>query len=236
MTETYMTDYLEHKVETTAKRTKAIQAACVVAAAVGLVGGMTVTAVLYALIPWSVVLLCVVGKHGSSYRWGMVGEERLRTRLRQILPEGSAVFHNVPVGDGDIDCVAVTRCGVWAFESKYLSGEVSCVNGHWCRLRNRDGEVYPESLRSPSAQLARGIGDLKSYLAAQGVQTWIRGAVVFTHPRVDLRVAGLNNMSAVTLSGLTALPPGPELPEGTRNAIIEALMELRAKTTVRRSA
>jgi len=235
MTETCMTDYLANKVETAAKRARAARTAGIILAAAGCIGGTALSPIIYALIPLSVVLVCLASRLESSWRWGMEGEERLRRRLRQILDDRSALFYGIPVSSGDVDCLVVAPHGIWAIEGKFYSGEISCADGHhWCRLRNRDGEVYPEAIGNPVSQLARGIMDLKAYFASHGIKTWIHGMVVFTNPRAILDVTGLTNISVVTLSSLTALPGGPELPDQTRKAVIRALMELKARAAARR--
>lgn len=235
MTETYMSDYLRNKVRATAKRTEAAYTGLALGAA-GAIGGILLSPVLYALLPLSILLLFLALTCKPSWRWGLEGEERLRGRLRRILDDRCALFFNLPIAGGDLDCVVVAPQGLWVMESKYYAGEVTCTNGRWCRLRKRRGETYPEAMRSPSEQLSKGITHLKSYLLSQGISPWIRGIVVFTHPAACLHVQGLGTVSAVTLSDLTGLPPGPELPEATRSAIVEALTSLSTRKALRRSA
>jgi hypothetical protein len=231
MTETYMTTYLAHRARAT-QRIKVVRNAAIVLGALGFLG-ITITPVLFGLIPLSAALLWVAPKCTSFWQKGLEGEERLRSRLREILDDRCVIFYNV--AGGDLDCVIVAPQGVWAIEAKHYVGEIFCTGSHWCRVRRRNHEVYPEAMRSPSEQLTRGIMDLKAFFLSRGIRTWIQGMVVFTHPRSSLRVTGLGNVSAVTLGALN-LPDGPELPEPTRKAIIESLLSLRAGTHVRRCA
>ena len=236
MTETYLSNYLASKAAASKRKMIASCVVSILLATCGIVAGMTLNSALYALVIPSVGVLLVTPRHRSSWEYGTEGEERLQRHLKQILDERCEVFYNLPVASGDLDVVIVAPQGVWAFESKNYSGEISCAQGHWCRAKRRGDEVSIEAMRSPSEQLTRAIMHLKSYLLSQGIHTWVRGIVVFTNPRVSLHATGLGNVSATTLSGLTSLPPGPELPEPTRHAIIEALSRLTPQTAMRRCA
>jgi hypothetical protein len=236
MNEICMSTYLMNKTRRARRMTAGFYMVAAVVGAAGILAGVVAGPFFYLLTLLSVGLLLSRAGSTRSWQWGEAGEERLRRRLRCILDDQSSLFCNLPVPGGDLDCVVVTGQGVWAFESKFYTGEVWCTDGHWCRIRRRDGESYPEDMRSPSEQLSAGIMHLKSYLASQGISTWIRGIVVFTHPGASLHVKGLSNVSAMTLSDLAGLPPGPQLSEPTRKAIEEALLKLQAPATVKKCA
>lgn len=126
------------------------------------------------------------------------------------LPDDYTVFNQVIVPNGksvrELDFVVVGPNGVFAIEVKHHRGEISGkeTDFSWCqRKRSRAGNTYEQDLRNPVGQIKGAIHALKQHLKAQGVNPWIQGIVVFTHPECSLSL-GETSVPVLRLEGLAS--------------------------------
>lgn len=144
-----------------------------------------------------------------SFAVGMQGENTLREYLRPLLSDKYTAFYNVPTGYGDIDCVVAGTTGIYALEVKNHKGLIRFRDGKWSQVKiGAGGTAYNGSLKNPSNQLVGGIMRLKEYFVSQGINAWINGCVVFTHPEMRLSVEGLRNVKAVQINEINQVFSG----------------------------
>ncbi|MHB8623883.1 MAG: nuclease-related domain-containing protein [Sulfuricaulis sp.] len=125
------------------------------------------------------------------------------------LPDDYTVFNQVKVPNGtshrELDFVVVGPNGIFAIEVKHCRGKVSGqeTDNTWRqRKRSRAGNTYEQPQRNPVRQIKGAIYTLKQYLLSSGLNEWIQGIVVFTHPDCTLSV-GPASVPVLTLDGLT---------------------------------
>ena len=105
---------------------------------------------------------------------------------------------------GDIDGISISCKGLWILESKYFTGKVSFHNGIWKHLvyTKHNGQSYlndweeKEFQKSfdPVQQLINSMKKIRNILSDYFKENpWldevIKGALVFTHPDVDLDIS-----------------------------------------------
>jgi hypothetical protein len=125
--------------------------------------------------------------YDNSKRWikGSKGEKLVAKHLK-VLPKDYFVFNNVflPVNRGDIDHIVVGTNGIFAIETKNLSGCFIVDDDEW--FYERHYEVV-RSRSQPGKQIKANVMILLDYLNSNGVNTenlWINSIVAFTNPNL----------------------------------------------------
>lgn len=123
---------------------------------------------------------------------GLAGETQAARQLAKLLPGTWHLFNNLRVrangGESEIDLTAVGPGGVWVVEVKNVAGLVAGSAS--------DAELIHQTrrgrgtMRSPMRQCAGQMRRLNAYLAANGVRTWVRGAVYFADVRTQVQITG----------------------------------------------
>jgi len=103
-----------------------------------------------------------------NLRLGLLGERVVAERLRELLPLGWEVFHDLPIegrnGKFNLDHVAVGPAGVFVIETKARR-----------KHRNRDGAKFHEvTVEGPDLAFPGGV-DHKAVPQAQSSASWLRG-------------------------------------------------------------
>lgn len=128
---------------------------------------------------------------------GLTGQ-RLVPDMLAHLPDDYYLISNLalPGRADDIDHMVVGPNGIFALEAKHHRGRIFVRDGQWYQAKkSRKGRLQPEvPRRDPVAQLKRNVDYLRTCInhtdRALGRRTalWIEGAVVFTHPHVELDI------------------------------------------------
>lgn len=80
---------------------------------------IAIIAIGFALLVWRLIHLI---NRRRAYRLGFTGERAVGEELNRLMLEGCHVFHDLPVQPyGNIDHVIVSRCGIFAVETKTVS-------------------------------------------------------------------------------------------------------------------
>ena len=80
---------------------------------------IAIIAIGFALLVWRLIHLI---NRRRAYRLGFAGERAVGEELNRLMLEGCHVFHDVPMElYGNIDHVIVSRCGIFAVETKTVS-------------------------------------------------------------------------------------------------------------------
>lgn len=89
------------------------------------------------------------------------------------------------------DYILVGPGGVQAIEARNEAGRVTCIKDKWNRGRGAFLGFFDEPLGNPTADANRDIARLKSLLEKENLaDVPVSGLVVFTDPKVNLRVEG----------------------------------------------
>lgn len=166
---------------------------------------------------------------------GIKGEDFFHACLSAIISKSDSVlYRGVPTDYGDIDYLLVGTNGIYAFEIKNHSGYINYNENGWKKVKiSGGGLAYTGGIGNPSGQLGRNIMWLKNYLKSQGIENiWIKGIVVFTHPRARLSVKGLKNIMAITPEGIPDALRGAEIEEEKAVRIVKAIEKLRKQNRV----
>lgn len=210
---------------------------------------LTMAAPILAVMAWIHPFVVVFGVAGVAALWslqnrrlhGAVGEDRALGVPRALpgslatLPAEYVVFNQVIVPNGkscrELDFVVVGPRGIFAIEVKHHRGTISGreTDLSWRqRKRSRAGNYYEQELRNPVGQIKGAIHVLKRYLRDQGINLWIEGIVVFTHPECTLSlgempmpVLRLEKLAPWILDHRSARPPIQA------EAMIKAIQRLR---------
>jgi hypothetical protein len=160
--------------------------AAVLAAAAGLAGGAL------ALYVW-------------AYRTRSAERDQLRAGLagQRVVPDALDDLDDrffvinglkLPGRGDDVDHVVVGPTGVFALETKHRRGRIFWRAGQWYQAKtSQAGWTQPEApMRDPVRQLKRNIDYMRSCInstderLSRRTRLWIEGAVVFTHPDVQI--------------------------------------------------
>jgi hypothetical protein len=173
----------------------------------------------------------VQSNSSASFRSGFAGEEALRERLRRVLPEGSTLVHNLKTPCGDIDCLAVTPAGLYAFEIKNHKGDIFHDGKKWYQVKTgRGGTRYVGQLRNPSGQLIGTIRWLSERLREDGINLWVNGMVVFTNPYASVHVGRVGNIGVARLDSVSKdIFSGKEIIRGGLSGAVENCLLRLAK-------
>jgi hypothetical protein len=137
----------------------------------------------------------------SARRYGDVGEEAFISYLTgRLSNEYVAVRCLLVVPNLDADVIVVGPTGIWVYEVKHRSGEITCERGEWRRVK---------TYRQPGGRLVRELEMLKPFdkqwtKEARAVRENLRrqlrgypelpnavgGGLVFTHRSVSFRMDG----------------------------------------------
>lgn len=151
---------------------------------------------------WSLGQLSRVLREQSILNAGAEGEDLVLRALAR-LSDDYMVFNSlyiprssegVAVLDGrrvEADYVVVGPNGVFVVEVKNNNGEVHVSPetraSQWQVIKTgRKGSRYGTHMRNPILQLQGQMRALAGLLKARGTPAWVRGCVVFSHPRVAL--------------------------------------------------
>jgi hypothetical protein len=102
--------------------------------------------------------------HIERWRQGAEGEKATAKALRKLVGSGWTVLHDIDVGRGNIDHVAVGPAGVFLIESKSLHGLLSVEKDvlfvRWREDPDEGYEIryYGPRVRAAAAELARILG------------------------------------------------------------------------------
>jgi hypothetical protein len=154
------------------------------------------------------------------------------------LPDHYLVFNNIDVpGTEDtllreLDFVVLARSGLFVIEVKHVRGEIRGgeKDAAWTQIKtSTHGERYENNTRNPMRQVKGAALALRRHLRSHGIEAWVNGIVVFTHPEVDLRhtpgsipVVALPDLAGTILNH----PPGRPLRDFHR--ILDVLKALRS--------
>ncbi len=134
-----------------------------------------------------------VGQSGpvDALAAGLAGEQAVTATLRAL--DDRYVLVNglrFTQPQGELDHLLLGPHGLLGLETKAHDGHVVCLAGHWRRWAiTPDGRVHDLRIGNPAAQLRRTLGLLERLLNRWGVTTAPSGAIVFTHPQVELELS-----------------------------------------------
>ena len=88
------------------------------------------------------------------------------------------------------DYILVSPAGVHVLVVRPDGGQIACVRDRWNRAGARLGAFFGSGLGNPTADVQRQVNQVRALLTREGVEAQIpiAGLVVFTNPRVMLRV------------------------------------------------
>lgn len=127
----------------------------------------------------------VLIREGHKFHVGAVGERRVAKVLARF-PDDWFIFNDMIVGRSQIDHIVVSPVGVFTIETKNYKGTIygNAKKQKWSQVTNHKTTFY-----NPVKQ---GIGHsvaLSNFLAECGFKNvWVDTIVVFTEPRVHLKV------------------------------------------------
>lgn len=144
-----------------------------------------------------------LGGRLESGNYGEIGEERLVKNLAYQLSDEYICLAGILVARNlDADAVIIGPKGIWVFESKYLSGEITLLDGQWSRykkyfLPGDYPEYKTEYLDSFDEQWVREKAAIQTTLRKKFQSSYfqpliddIKGGLVFTHDNVILKMDG----------------------------------------------
>lgn len=89
------------------------------------------------------------------------------------------------------DYILVSPAGVQVLVTRTDSGQISCVRDKWKSSGSRLMSLFGPGLGNPTADAARQLQKLRALLEERGLQDVpTSGVIVFTNPKVQLRVEG----------------------------------------------
>jgi hypothetical protein len=155
---------------------------------------------------------------------GLAGEQLAGAALVAMAPQGVLAVHDLDVGRGNVDHVAITPSGVFALEVKHLSGGRFHVRrGVGLMQGNRPADRH-------AAQARRNASAVHDLLAGSGIDVWVSPMLVSTKADVWRGSFRIGQVHVLTLEHLCdALFDGDEqLDESRRRTIFDALLETGA--------
>ncbi len=127
--------------------------------------------------------------YNNSRRWmkGSRGEKLVAKYLKK-LPKEYYVFNDVtlPVKHGNIDHIIVGPTGIYAIETKNISGSFIVEDDEW--YYKGYSEVQ-KSRSQPGKQIKNNVRILIKYLNSNGLNTknlWINPIVAFNNPNINI--------------------------------------------------
>jgi hypothetical protein len=133
---------------------------------------------------------------------GAPGEYEFINRLLRLEDEAYLAYRLQQRPGDDVDVITVGPKGVWVFEVKYMSGEITYQEGKWSRQKSYylpGGKQVTEQRKfnePPDQQWHRMVRDVAETLRRQVPDlvarlpqvTKIRGGLVFTHPEAAYNI------------------------------------------------
>jgi Nuclease-related domain len=166
------------------------------------------------------------GRHLDPSRQlgGLEGEQLTGAALAAMAPQGVLAVHDLNLGRGNVDHVAITPSGVFAIEVKHLSGgRFHIRSGMGLMQGNRPADQH-------AAQARRNASAVHDLLAGSGIDVWVSPMLVSTKAEVWRGGFRIGRVHVLPLENLRdALFDDPELlSESRRRLIFEALLEAGA--------
>lgn len=155
----------------------------------------------------------------ASERAGRHGEEIAAEIIRRVLREGDYLLTNIEITyDGkqaEMDCIVVNKFGVFIFEVKNYSGQLSGneEDYEWRKIKiTGSGNMYAKQVKNPIRQMKRQVYLLAHYLQLHRIRVWVEGYVILLHQNspVDSRyiISGLSDIdSGIHTKGKNDLHP-----------------------------
>ena len=162
------------------------------------------------------------GRHLDPTRHldGLEGEQRTGALLQALGSEGVLALHDLDVGRGNVDHVAIAPAGVFAIEVKHLSGgRFHIRRGSGLMQGNRPADGH-------AAQARRNATAVHELLLRSGLDVWVHPVLVSTKAGVWRDGFAIGRVHVLPLEGLRAIVcDGPErLAEPERRPIYDALL------------
>jgi hypothetical protein len=156
----------------------------------------------------------------SRHMEGLAGEQLAGAALEALAPEGVLAVHDLDVGRGNVDHVAIGPGGVFAVEVKHLSG------GRFHVRRGRGLMQGNRPADSHAAQARRNAAAVHELLLRAGIDVWVTPVLVSTKAGVWRDGFDIGRVRVLPLDGLPDMVcGGPErLPEPQRRPIYDALL------------
>lgn len=175
--------------------------------------------------PFSFVSLLPMGylfyqqRHGRSLDWandqkGLEGEFQVGRLLESLAPT-VLVLHDLDIGWGNADHVAIAPAGVFAIEVKNWKGTFSEGYGHLMHNEHKAGKTTKQVVRS-----ACRVHDV---LAAAGIDVFVQGVLVSTKATVAADGFEVGKVKVVPLARLEQL-----LSDGRRRLSESEQVRIRA--------
>ncbi len=156
----------------------------------------------------------------SRQQVGLEGERRAGAILEDLAPRGVLAVHDLDVGRGNVDHVAISPQGVFAIEVKHLSGG---------RFHLRRGIGLMQGSRpadAHAAQARRSATAVHAFLLRSGIDLWVQPMLLSTKAEVwrgGFRIGPVHVLAPDALPN--ALTDGPEqLDEQQRRRIHRLLL------------
>ena len=151
---------------------------------------------------------------------GLEGEHLAGAALAELQPEGVLALHDLDVGRGNVDHVAISPAGVFALEVKHLSGGRFHVRkGSGLMQGNRPADAH-------AAQARRNALAVRELLGRSGIDVRVTPVLVSTKAEVWRGGFDLGPVRVAPLEGVrAAVCGGPaKLSETERQEIYAALL------------
>jgi hypothetical protein len=180
--------------------------------------------------PISLVVIPVVfvvdrqGRNGgrldtSRQVYGLEGERRVGAALEGLAPQGVLAVHDLDLGRGNVDHVAVSPQGVFAIEVKHMSGgRYHLRRGTGLMQGNRPADRH-------AAQARRNATAVHDLLVASGIDVWVDPLLVSTKAEVWRGGFRTGRVHVLAFEGLAgALTAGPEVLDERQRAQIHRIL------------
>ena len=162
-------------------------------ATIGFIGFLVITPFLSAM--WFVIVNFITVFSSMKYEKykgkadalniGIQGEEVITSTLTS-LPDDYMVFNNVALNYNgqltEIDCIVLSRFGLWVVEVKSYKGVIHglAANDMWSRIKtSKSGKEYNSEIKNPLKQVERQVQILSNVLYRKGIRITAKGYVVF---------------------------------------------------------
>lgn len=156
----------------------------------------------------------------ASERAGRCGEKIAAEIIGRVLKEGDHLLTNIEIThDGrraEMDCIVVNKFGVFIFEVKNYSGQLSGGEDdyEWQKIKiTGSGNMYAKQVKNPIRQLKRQIYLLAHYFQSHRIRVWVEGRVILLHQNSPVEsgyvISSLSDIDrAIHTEGKNHLHPG----------------------------